>query len=143
MTSMLDLQIIAIQDAASEAWDEIHKNEKGADYYPCKLCGATMFLCIDYTHEPTCPVVQIEAAIDRYGKALEAAEQKVIRQWETLMAEGKLQDNLDFAKHYDGVPLDRKQDRFVWGSLTVAAFCLLVAIVTIDKWWQVLIGVSR
>lgn len=58
-----------MHDAAYEAWAALHSD--GGDHYPCKLCGAVMYACMDYTHKPSCPTLSIERAIDDYFESLE------------------------------------------------------------------------
>lgn len=62
-------------DKASDIWLALHPNFEDADFYPCKLCGATMYASMDYTHEDDCPYVAFEAAAQAFGKAIQRASQ--------------------------------------------------------------------
>lgn len=65
MTTRIDMH-----DAAHDAWFKLHKDGDEV-HYKCKLCGATMYECMDYTHHSACPTQQIERAIDAYFDAVE------------------------------------------------------------------------
>jgi|GEM_PF-4179989 len=66
---LLRLLVSEIHDAAHEVWSYLHKDFADADYHDCALCGATMYSSMDYTHEPSCPLERITAAIDAFGTA--------------------------------------------------------------------------
>lgn len=68
-----------LHDAASEIMDQLHANvERRTEYemYDCRLCGATMYPCIDYTHEKSCPYEMLSKAIDAFGDAINVVEAK-------------------------------------------------------------------
>lgn len=68
---LIELQIIGIHDAAHDAWSSLHKNDGGGrGYYNCRLCGATMYECFDYTHKPSCPTEVLDRAIGAYREAI-------------------------------------------------------------------------
>lgn len=69
----LALDISLIHDAAHAIWDRAHECGD-VDHFDCKLCGATMYLCIDYTHKPDCPYERLGKAIDKFGDALASQE---------------------------------------------------------------------
>ena len=65
--------ILDLHDGAHNIWLELHSDVGDVEFYDCKLCGATMYPCIDYTHEPDCQVEIVTSAIDEFDKAVKAA----------------------------------------------------------------------
>lgn len=68
-----------IHDAASEIMDQLHVGvETRTEYeiYDCRLCGAVMYPCMDYTHEKNCPYEIFTKAIDAFGGSVERAQQE-------------------------------------------------------------------
>jgi len=51
-----DVDLGTMHDAAHDIWCELHPNPHDLDFYDCKLCGAVMFPCCDYSHKPSCPL---------------------------------------------------------------------------------------
>jgi hypothetical protein len=72
-------EIAEIIDQITHIWCDLHDDREVGSlqgHYPCKLCGATMYECMDYTHKPDCPVVLAEAAINAFGEAIAASQMK-------------------------------------------------------------------
>lgn len=69
----INLAICDIYDAATTTWHDLHADAGEADHHACKLCGETMYPCIDYTHAETCPLLVLERAIDAFAAAVDTA----------------------------------------------------------------------
>lgn len=75
----IHFEFIKISQHLIDLWnDEIH--DDNADAYDCKLCGATIFPCYDYTHNETCELVKAEKAIDAALDAFEALDKALTQE---------------------------------------------------------------
>ena len=72
---------VTLHDKAHDAWRALREADMSADSeadcYDCELCGATMHICMENTHEPDCPYEVFWRAIDVYDAAVQAALSKI------------------------------------------------------------------